>query len=201
MISIEVVEGGSSATSFPGRPSSAVTSSSNDLRSSVTTPPAVETNSPLSSIRAISLLCAAAVASTQSCWTFGDSSAFRATSGAALRSAPAAGPASGLSSGGRRSASVASTSSVVEDGGDDEVGDGDLDVGVLDQLLAGCVPGLGFEQLALVHSANTDVTPMIVARTIRMIGSVRRLVFGLRRSRRLCRPPTPFQPTSRGGLR
>ena len=75
MTSIEVASGGSFATSV-GQPELRGHRLEHRLRSSVTTPPVVETNSPLSSIRAISLLCAAAFASTQSCWTFGSSSAF-----------------------------------------------------------------------------------------------------------------------------
>ena len=178
MTSIELASGGSFATSSDPIPSCAVTDSSSDLRSSVTTPSVVPTNSPSSSIRAISLLCAAAFAWTQRCWTFGCSSAFRATSSAALRSAPATGRRAARAAGqalGERRLDV----DVVEDRGDDEGGERVLDLGVLDQLLAGGGPGLGLEQLALGPEANTETTPMTVARTMRMAGSARRpVLFG-----------------------
>ena len=148
MTSIELASAGSLAATS-GSPSCAVTDSSTDLRSSVTTPPVVETNSPSSSIRAISLLCAAALASTNSCWTLGSESAFSTTLSAALRIAPATGPASGASLRGKPIGELGLDVDVVEDRGDDEGVERRLDVGVLDQLLAGRGPGLGLEQLAL----------------------------------------------------
>ncbi len=176
MISIEHASAGSlEATS--GNPSSAVTEASSDLRSSVTTPPVVETNSPLSSIRAISLLCAAALASTKSCWTFGSASALSTTSSAAPRSAPEIGPASGASCGGSRSASSASTSTLSKIAVTMKVLRARLDVGVLDQLLAGRLQVSVSSSWRLAQSANTETIPMIVARTMMMIGSARRPVF------------------------
>ena len=148
MISIELASGGSLAATS-GSPSCAVTDASTDVRSSVTTPPVVETNSPSSSIRAISLLCAAALASTKSCWTFGSLERLfdDVVGGAAKRSGDGAGERRGLR--GKPIGELGLDVDVVEDRGDDEGVESRLDLGVLDQLLAGRAPGLGLEQLAL----------------------------------------------------
>ncbi len=176
MISIELASGGSlEATS--GSPSCAVTDSSTEVRSSVTTPPVVATNSPSSSISAISLLCAAALASTKSCWTFGSESALATTSSAPLRSAPEIGAASGASCGGSRSASSASTSTLSK-------------IAVTMKVLREAWMSASWISCSLVvvqvsvssswrlaHSAKTETMPMIVASTIRISGRARRPVF------------------------
>ena len=176
MISIEDASAGSlEATS--GNPSSAVTDASSVVRSSDTTPPVVETNWPLSSIRAISLLCAAALASTKSCWTLGSESALATTLSAALRSAPESGAASGASSGGSLLASSAWTSTLSKIAETMKV----LRPAWMSPSWISC--SLVVRQVSvsstwrLAQSANTETIPMIVARTMRMIGSAWRPVF------------------------
>ncbi len=173
MISIELASAGSlEATS--GNPSCAVTDSTTEVRSSVTTPPVVATNSPSSSISAISLLCAAALASTKSCWTLGSESAFSTTLSAALRSAPEIGPASGATCGGSRLASSASTSTLSK-------------IVVTMKVLRAAWMSASWISCSLVvvqvsvssswrlaQSANTETIAMIVARTMMVIGSARR---------------------------
>ena len=175
MTSIELASAGSLAATS-GSPSCAVTDSSTDLRSSATTPSVVETNSPSSSSRAISLLCAAALASTNSCWTLGSERAFSTTLSAALRIAPATGPASGAACGGSRLAISASTSTLSKIAVTMKVLSADWMSASWISCSLVVVQVSVSSSWRLAQSAKTETIAMIVARTMMIIGSARRPV-------------------------